>query len=361
MGVKPALEPNQAVLVRHLHNYDHDKAGHAPATVCDFKLRYPTADFLGGEEHVGEDRDTAGVVNVDCDPALKRPQAKGIPQHFATYLPGIESYTRITHRDGPREHHAGVVNVKNPNRTLWHGTAPAYLRGEVEKQGGFLVYNHPEYDEHYPWDGAQYPDIDKALDYLLPLDEARAFHAVELFNDTLSASGNRADKVLAWVERNFYARGLTPAMVTGSDDHAKSHTARRPSFTVALAEKTPDAFVAAVRKGQTYVTATRQAKLSQLAIDDEHRLGDRPSFRRFSEHVIDVQLEKLPKGSTVELVINGTIVGSSRTRDGQFSQTYPFHAEPVPGTDRGYAYVRVYEPKGHLTLVTSALSFDVRD
>jgi hypothetical protein len=325
------------VLARHLHLADH--ATHPRRISVDaVRKRYAgRSDYVAVEEH-GE------FSRAAADKA-------GLPK----LLPGAESWVSV-HPGTKRAiaHHAGLIGVdaQEANKLGLRGgeALSAATQQKVHSADGALVYNHPEF-----------PNLD-ALNYVLPKSEAEAVDAVEVFNDVgITHEGNDALSVLAWVERNFYARGLFPALVGGQDEHADTVLTKRPSLTyvqTAPGERGEHALMQAIRGRATYVSRIGACDLG-LDVDGTATLGASVSFKTGSDHTARLQLHGLPPGARVELRQNGVVIGQKTAgKDGDGSVAATFTADQAGWID---ARVIVIEHAAdRLALVTSPIPYTVR-
>jgi hypothetical protein len=127
-----------------------------------------------------------------------------------------------------RAHHTGIWFVDEKTQAasvLKCGASPKDEKAAVVKAGGLLAFHHPEYT--YIEDAEKHKDKTPsatALKYTLPKDQAEPFDMIEVWNKGGFTSGN-VENVLKWTERNFYDRGLFPAVISGMDDHGPDHKA----------------------------------------------------------------------------------------------------------------------------------------
>jgi hypothetical protein len=319
---------DRIVFARHLHTENHETPARR-VSIDDLVSRYAKADAIIVEDH--------GVFQA---PPSERPAGKTL------VVGGCEWATPIHRSGGPAAHHhvglLGVDRLEQQRLQIRGSDIPAVMRDKVHQANGALVLNHPEY-----------PYIDKlpsakALDYTLPLDEAGAFDAVEVFND-VGFTGSDPAQVLAWTERTFFARGLYPAVVGGQDDHGPSPVAKEPTYTMALVgARDEDGLTAAVRASHTYVSKSPDTVLN-LRLDGVAvwERTDRPSP---GSHTLSVDLANLPEGAVVEVVRKGEVVARQPASGGSASLSLPVTSG---GTDPDYAYVRVWRAPGKLHTVSS--------
>lgn len=322
------------VVARHLHTINHRKPPQT-VTVGEIAGRYQDTDAIIIENH-GRFLPPAPADDADPGPLI---------------VPGAEWATPIHPRDGRKDsHHVGLLGVDFYEQSQLHlqtSDAPAVMAQKVHRADGALVYNHPEY-----------PAINKthhsarALAYTLPLEEARAFDAIELFND-VGFSGSRPSEVLGWVERTFYDRGVFPAIVAGQDDHGPDPVAPEPTYTMAMVDERSEAgLMEAVRGGHTFVSKSRDAQMD-LRIDNQ-------SFWQHGgpllpgKHSFTASLSGLPSGVVIEVVRRGQVIQRTTAASGSadFSLSLSVPAEPG-GPD--YVYVRVWSSPRRLHTVSSAV------
>jgi len=104
----------------------------------------------------------------------------------------------------------------------------------------------------------QYPYIDNApsatvLKYTLPKDQAEPFDMIEVWNKG-GFTGGDIEGVLKWTERNFYDRGLFPAVISGMDDHGPEHRRSRFTRSTATAGRIAIAIKARSQGAKTWVS-----------------------------------------------------------------------------------------------------------
>ena len=183
------------VFNRHIHTCDHSNKPKC-ITLKEIQKRYNKSDFISIENHGGFWNQNE-MISSPSDPTL---------------LPGAEiSIKTVTGSHGKVSHHVGVIGVDEPEHKqlkIGGGDTAANLHKKVEKANGVVIFNHPE----YPYINKE--SSEKALDYVIPYQDAANLDGVELFNDVGFRGGNVLN-VLGWVERNFYERGLFPAILAG--------------------------------------------------------------------------------------------------------------------------------------------------
>ena len=325
-----SLEP--FVVARHLHLSNHDSPPKA-VSVPQVQQRYAQADAIVVEEH------GSFMPPSEPDDAAPGPMV----------LHGCEWATPIHPPNRPENrHHVGLMGVDSleQSRLKIQGyDLPELQSQKVHLADGALVLNHPEYPYIDHHSSAQ------ALDYLLPENEAKAFDAVELFND-VGFTGSSPAEVLKWVEKNFYARGLFPAMVGGQDDHGPSPVAKEPSFTIAMVNRRSEAgFMAAVREGRTFVSKAPEARVN-LSLDG-HSLWEAPQAPGPGRHEFKASLSGLPPGAVIEVVRGGEVISRSVATAGS-NQLAVGLTMPKQGTGPDYLYLRVWREPGKLHTVSSA-------
>lgn len=317
--------------VRHIHSHDHQTPSQF-VTLDDIKRRYQQVDAVVIEDH-GEFKPS------------KMPQGS-IPGPLL--LHGNEWATPIHPGGRPDiKHHVGMLGVdEREQKTLQiQGTDPPHVQQKkIHLAGGVMVMNHPEWP--YIVQDAYRNKRDQVLDYTFPVNEAKHFDAIELFNDA-GFQGNNALDVLHWVERVFYQRGLFPAMVGGQDDHGPSVIAKNPAYTLAIAtDKSEDAILAAIRERRTYVSRSADAQL-EIRMDGQSMWESAPRLGQ----ELTVTLSGVPDGLRVELVKNGQVVATSSVQQGQTTLSWL----PPRSTRQGdYVYVRALTPEGELHTASSA-------
>ncbi len=360
----------QVSFLRHFHyRYEHKAPPEKMvATPCDIVRRHHDVDFDVMEEHAidpnyePQNIESKGSVGFSSDTI--RHQLCGGGAKLPKAIPGVEMHVGI-HRQGQRQtHHAGLIGVsreqqasalaRHDGSAIAAGDAVQSTTRKVHGMHGTVVGNHPE------WPESDYMSVEKALDYTLPLEEAKAFDGWEVFNDTMllgKGGGHREAKpLLRWVERNYYERGLDCALVAGTDEHGNTAFAPHLTDTIALVNKKSEAgLVDAIRHARTYVTTDRQTRLSKIAIDNVHQLGSHPKFIDGTKHRYALKFHGIAPGSHVQLVQNGKVVADVVADKRDFSANLAFEARPVTGKDYGYVYVRVSDRSGATTLATSAV------
>lgn len=333
-------------VVRHLHYRDHrPEAEKRAASVCDLAQRHASVDYFVIEEHGQLSPDA--VRSQVCGPAL--PVA----------IPGVESYAGMHLWGKPSDHHVGVVNVSSEQQArvaFVEGESAAVMRAKVERAGGAFILNHPEwpYVDHKP-------TVESALGYELQVEDARQFHGVELYNDTLTPEGNEPGPVLAWIERNFYARGLAPAIVSGADEHGQERAARVTHTVAMTAQRTPAGLVDAIRGARTYVTTDRRMRLDDLQIDGRSGLGARPRWLRASGHQLTLKIQGMPRAGRLEVVHNGQVLHTTQGSSAPSRVSVTVPAQPLPNAEHGYLYVRAFDDRGKMILVTSAIVYEIAE
>jgi lysophospholipase L1-like esterase len=371
MATKPVSGPDVPVIVlRHFHPTDHQAEWLPDASrevsANDIRARHEEANFVVLEEHAGR-LDILPRTGYASE-SVRKMERPGANAPLPEVVPGVESYSSVTaHGEKGRPHHAGVVNVSEEQQFksvmfgIRDGEPPAQMKAKVERMGGALIFNHPQWP-YTEWFG----NADKALDYQITAEEAQGYHGVEVFNDTLLPHEKAPVEVLKWTERNFFDRGLNPAVVSGTDDHGHSYVAERATYTVALAPRRDiKAVVAAIRAAKTYVTTDEKIELTDFAID-EHGLGSRPTLRTGTKHKVSLHLSGLLPSSTVQVIYNGKDLlegkelGQRWPTKSTFKADIPFVVEPGKDGKHGHVYVRVLDPTGNLTLATSAIMFDAK-
>ena len=95
--------------------------------------------------------------------------------------------------------------------------------------------------------------------------------------------------MLKWTERNFYDRGLFPAVISGMDDHGPEHKAIAYTMIDSNSGTDRDAIKAAVQARKTWVSSDQNARVSSIIE------GGRD----------DVQPLAPQAGSTVEILQDG--------------------------------------------------------
>lgn len=318
------------VVARHIHLANHDNP-QKKVTVEDVKKRYAMTDAVVIEEH--------GVFDKPGEPDDAAPGPMVL--HGSEWATPIHPPNRPENR-----HHVGLMGVDSLEQSklkIQGYDLPELQQKKVHLADGALVLNHPEYPYIDHGTSAQ------ALDYLLPENEARAFDAVELFNDVGFRGSNPAE-VLKWVEKNFYARGIYPAMVGGQDDHGPSPVAKEPTFTIAMVNKRSEAgFMAAVREGRTFVSKSPQARLS-LSLDGTS-LWEKPTLTA-SGQSLKVSVSGLPDGAVAEVVRGGEVI--ARATAGKGAVSLPVTLADAPNQGPDYVYLRVWSEPGKLHTVSSA-------
>lgn len=319
-------------LIRHIHTHDHQTPSQSVGLDA-IKARYAQVDALILEDH-GEFLPTRLPQGTIPGPVL---------------LHGNEWATPITPTGRPQiNHHVGMLGVDASEQEVLQirGTdPPAQMQKKIHDAGGAMVMNHPE------WPYIDQPAFknrrSQVLDYTFPVEQAQPFDAVELFNDA-GFKGNDPLEVLRWVERVFYDRGLFPAMVGGQDDHGPSVIAKRPSYTLLMAQdKREESVMEAIRAGRTYVSKSLGAGL-EMTLDGQS-VWDRPRLRATE---LAVSLSGIPDGSKLELVRNGTVVAETTVHGGAAHLDWLLPRTIRP-TD--YVYVRAFSPEGDLHTVSSAV------
>lgn len=339
--VKPFQSHETLVLARHLHMSDHaEEHGGKKRTITPAKIRdryVGRADFVGVEEH-------GGYINAQAAKAQS-----------PLIVPGNEAW--VAAHVGTRRavaHHAGFLGV-DAKEARQYGIKSGQplgvaIRDKIHQADGVLIYNHPEF-----------PDLAR-MSYTLPASEAEGVDAVEAFNDVgITKNGNDSLAVMRWVERNFYARGLFPAIVGGQDEHANTVLTKRPSLTYALAapgERDEHALMGAIRSGATYVSQIGACDFA-FDIDGEHSLGARPALAERGLHEMRVRLSDVPEGARVQLLKNGEAIAEKTVgADGDGSLSASFRSDKD-----GYVEVRVIverDGEDRLALQSSALAYTVR-
>lgn len=325
-----ALE--RLVVARHLHTANHETPART-VSIADLQRRYAKADAIVVEDH--------GVF---------QPPPSGRVPAQPLVIGGCEWATPIHHASGiaaVSHHHVGLIGVDSVEQETLQirgSDVPTVMAEKVHRANGALVLNHPEYPYIDTRPSAQ------ALDYTLPLDEAQAFDAVEVFND-VGFRGSDPAQVLAWTERNFFARGLYPAVVGGQDDHGPSPVAKEPTYTMALvASHDGDGLAEAMRAHHTYVSQSPDTVLN-LQLDGVP-VWERPDRPAPGRHTLSLELSHLPDGAVVEVVRQGAVLARQPASGGSASLSLPL---TTTGGDPDYVYVRVWAVPGKLHTVSSAV------
>lgn len=332
MGTKIAV-------IRHVHPANHHALS-TKASLCDIAQRYPQADLVGVEEHGEFARPAPADFASRC------------PAH-AQILTGAEAFAAIGRVGwrGTVTHHVGVIGPNaTEGRMVAQGAAVPTMVASAHLAGGAAILNHPEwpYCERHP---------KTALSYTIPLSDARAFDAVEIFNDRgVTAHGNDPDAVLDWAERNFFTRGIAVAVVSGADDHANTERATSPSYTLAMGDgegSLQAQVVRAFRSHATYVSKEPAVDLLAYDIDRSVALGRDGEALPASVHSAHLSLDNLPVGGRAVVVFDGKEVSSDRYG----GTTWASHLDFSMPSDRNtaYVYAKIYDSAGHLSVVTSPL------
>lgn len=324
------------VVARHIHLQDHQPRP-TRVEIPAIRERYKNAaDFVVIEDHQG---------------FLAKDQVR-VPDGLGPGVIAGREYVGKAHTKGFKEHHFGLMGIdakEGPAVRVGkrHAALSRELQARVHQQDGVLVFNHPEW----------YKMTDLA--YRLPADEAAAVDAVEVFNDNAVVHNNPAN-VLRWVDRNFYQRGLFPAVASGTDEHSDTTVAKTPSFTVTLArskEKSEANVMSSMRAGATYVTQDLGVRFYG-ALDLHYALGDRPLFGKGTSHTLDLDLHGLRPGSRVEIVENGNVVADETVEGDHFVRRHAFSAKPGGDGKHGYLYVIVHDADGATYFATSAFAYE---
>lgn len=324
---------DRLTVARHLHTCNHRTPSQC-VTVDDVAGRYRQVDAIVIEDHF-QFGAPSRTPNSDSGPMV---------------LPGREWAVPV-HRSGRRKspHHVGILGVDTLEQSrlkISPHDAPSIMEQKVHLADGALVYNHPEY-----------PYIDtarssaRALDYSLPLKEAAAFDAVEVFND-VGFKGSEPAKVLQWVERTFYKKGVFPAVVAGQDDHGPDPVAAEPSYTMAMVNNRSEAgLMAAIRERRTFVSKSLDAQLT-MSVDGRSAWGRSGSVRP-GPHRYAAALRGLPQDAVIEVVRNGHVIGRTVARFGSGDITVDLHVQDSQEPD--YVYIRVWLKPGRLHTVSSVV------
>jgi hypothetical protein len=334
---------NTVVMARHIHTENH----HNPVgkvTVKEIQNRYKDTDFVGIEDH---GRFFAFPANI---PDSVHPSV----------LPGAESYVQID-LIRPTEtvnvkHHVGILGVDAAEQSKFkikQGLKPSEIAENIHKADGVIIFNHPEF-----------PYIDKAgssekaLDYMISRTEAEPVDGVEVVND-VGFTGSNPLNVIKWVERNFYDRGLFPAIVAGQDDHGPTEISRNPTFTMAITGNNSEhSLMDSLRHSKTFISKARDTKM-EINIDGVSGLGEKKLLKYGSAHVMNFELNKIPVNSRVEVVYNGNIIKSFQVNSDSLKESLCFSANKGKDGKTGYLYLRSIGPDDKLNFLSSALNFSV--
>jgi len=308
---------NPVRVLPHIHLEDHHEPTPRRVTMQDdCNLYKGKADALVFMEHGG-----FYGAGSSCKAGQGEPVA----------ILGSECSVTINRTSGSSNlHHTGIWFVDEKSKAasgLKCGASPKDEKAAVVKAGGLLAFHHPEY-----------PYIDKApsatvLKYTLPKDQAEPFDMIEVWNKG-GFTGGDVEGVLKWTERNFYDRGLFPAVISGMDDHGPEHKAIAFTMIDSNGGTDRDAIKAAVQARKTWVSTDQNARVSV----DQSKAGE-----------TTFNLSHLKPGSTVEIIQDGKSLGKQAITGDSFSRT-------VKGSS-GYAYAKVYDAnkdKPDLYLITSA-------
>lgn len=333
----PMYMPDKIALIRHVHPANHH-AHMGKASLCDMAKRYPAADLVGIEEH----GDFAG----QAPPGF----AKACGAH-AQILTGAESFARIGRANATATtiQHVGVLGPDtSAGRRVAQGAKVADMSASVHRAGGAAIFNHPE------WPGSEtHPET--ALSYTIPSADARAFDAVEIFNDRgVTPTGNNPEAALGWVERNFFSRGIATALVSGADDHGNSELARTPTYTLAIGDghgTLQEQVVRAIRGHATYVSKDPAVNVLADDIDGAIALGASGVSPPALAHTAHLALDHLPQGGRAVVVYDGKEVVSESYQGTAWSARYDFVLPSARTT--AYVYAKVYDADKRLCVVTS--------
>jgi hypothetical protein len=328
-GAGPTSNPVR--VLPHIHLENHPKPGEDLQRVtmqqdCD---RYKgKADALVFMEHGGFYGARFHGAATSCKAGQGEPVA----------ILGSECHVTINRTSGTSDwHHTGIWFVDEKTRAasgISCGASPKDEKAAVVKAGGLLAFHHPEYPyiEKAEQRGDKTPSA-TVLKYTLPKDQAEPFDMVEVWNKG-GFTGGDVENVLKWTERNFYDRGLFPAVISGMDDHGPEHKAIAYTMIDSNSGTDRDAIKAAVQARKTWVSSDQNARVSV----DQSKAGE-----------TTFNLSHLKPGSTVEILQDGKSLGKQAITGDSFSST-------VKGSS-GYAYAKVYDAntdKPDLYLITSA-------
>lgn len=332
---------NKIIFNRHIHTCDHGKPQKC-ITLEAIRQRYNKSDFIAIENHTGFISEQE-IINHPLSPTL---------------LPGSElAIKTIIGTHGKVNHHIGVIGVdENEHKQLkiGIGDTAGELHEKVKKANGVMIFNHPE----YPYISNN--SSEKALDYILPYEDAINLDGIELFND-VGFGGGKVLNVLGWIERNFYERGLFPAVLSGQDDHADTVVSKKPTYNVALSEnktKTEADVINSIKNAKTYVSKNQDTDI-KFKVDNFYTIGNKTTFSNNSEHVLDLKINNLPADSTVEVIYNGSVYYRQNVSNRTFNNTLKFPTTAGKDKQHGYVYIRVFDNKNKLHTITSAFSFKV--
>jgi len=306
---------NPVRVLPHIHLEDHHEPPRRVTMQDDCNLYKGKADALVFMEHGG-----FYGAGSSCKAGQGEPVA----------ILGSECSVTINRTSGSSNlHHTGIWFVDEKTKAasgLKCGASPKDEKAAVVQAGGLLAFHHPEY-----------PYIDDApsatvLKYTLPKDQAEPFDIIEVWNKG-GFTGGDIEGVLKWTERNFYDRGLFPAVISGMDDHGPEHKAIAFTMIDSNGGTDRDAIKAAVQARKTWVSTDQNARVSV----DQSKAGE-----------TTFNLSHLKSGSTVEIIQDGKSLGKQTITGDSFSST-------VKGSS-GYAYAKVYDAKDNpdLYLITSA-------
>ncbi len=326
-GAGPTSNPVRVLPHIHLEDHHEDPKTHKPdprrvkmQKDCDFYKG--KADALVFMEHGGF-----------YDPKQSCTAGQGEP----VAILGSECHVTINRNGSNVAHHTGIWFIDSKLQSssgLSCGASPKDEKAAVVKAGGLLAFHHPEYT--YIEDAEKHKDKTPsatALKYTLPKDQAEPFDMIEVWNKGGFTSGN-VENVLKWTERNFYDRGLFPAVISGMDDHGPDHKAIAFTMIDSNGGTDRDAIKAAVQARKTWVSTDQNARVSV----DQSKAG-----------ATTFNLSHLKPGSTVEIIQDGKSLAKQAITGDSFSST-------VKGSS-GYAYAKVYDAnkdKPDLYLITSA-------
>ena len=328
-GIGAGPTSNPVRVLPHIHLENHPKPGEQLQSVTmqqDCDLYKGKADALVFMEH--------GGFYDSKDPKKSCTAGQGKP----VAILGSECHVTINRTSGTSDwHHTGIWFVDEKTKAasgISCGASPKDEKAAVVKAGGLLAFHHPEYPyiQTAEQRGDKTPSA-TALKYTLPKDQAEPFDMVEVWNKGGFTSGN-IENVLKWTERNFYNRGLFPAVISGMDDHGPEHKAIAYTMIDSNGGTDRDAIKAAVQAGKTWVSTDQNARVSV----DQSKAGE-----------TTFNLSHLKPGSTVEIIQDGKSLAKQAITGDSFSST-------VKGSS-GYAYAKVYDAnkdKPDLYLITSA-------
>lgn len=331
-------ETQTVTLARHIHTRNHSRPVQT-VTVGEVQERYAHTDFVGIEDHTRYFNPSGAV--------------SGRP----IVIPGAESSVKLdyTSHNITEGNHIGIMGVDRTEQDqlkIRTSAQPQTTKDKVLQADGVMILNHPA-------DNFLDHDLDKLIQYTLSFEDAAAFDGIEVFNDGHYRNSNKPNQVLEWVDKNFFARGLFPSVMSGTDDHADSHVTSRPSYTKILTtSKSESGVMASIRDGKTYVT--KEADMTIKLDLQQAEIGDEIALQPGSTQRLNLGLDHIRPESKIQVIYNGQVLSEFSPDATEFNGYLDLNIQPSPGQNQGYIYLKGFDNKGKIYLATSPIVFQTQ-